>query len=200
MSVEVSLGNRVLKRLVGQLSPGLMLALALLGLLSASALAVQPDLTLETEPFFKPLVDTTQHQPLEAQPLKPLEGRAEKQGEIPISNASTPIITGKVQTLQQAIDSERDGVDWYAWYMAARTYIGKTGGLRCALGTPIKFYRSGKMEALTFDTGCIASVMGRRFPLPSSTTLDALILPVRAGQGPPATRDEIYSRIRMKSE
>lgn len=155
----------------------------------------------ESEPFFKPLVDTSQVQPeLEPVTLTPLEAQVEKQGEIPVSNAPTKILTGKVQTLQQAIESERDVVNWYAWYLSAREYIGQTGGLRCSLGTPIKFYRSGKMEALTFDTNCIASVTGRRFPLPANTSLDALILPVRSGQGPPASRDEIYSRIRINSQ
>ncbi|WMU93357.1 hypothetical protein EMOOHJMP_00164 [Microcystis phage MaAM05] len=163
----------------------------------------------ESEPFFKPLVDTSQVQPeLEPVTLTPLEAHVEKQGEkqgqmpgeIPVSNAPTKILTGKVQTLQQAIESERDVVNWYAWYLSAREYIGQTGGLRCSLGTPIKFYRSGKMEALTFDTNCIASVTGRRFPLPANTSLDALILPVRSGQGPPASRDEIYSRIRINSQ
>jgi hypothetical protein len=159
----------------------------------------------ESEPFFKPLVDTSQVQPeLEPVTLTPLEAnvykQGEKQGEIPVSNAPTKILTGKVQTLQQAIESERDVVNWYAWYLSAREYIGQTGGLRCRLGTPIKFYRSGKMEALTFDTNCIASVTGRRFPLPANTSLDALILPVRSGQGPPASRDEIYSRIRINSQ
>lgn len=158
----------------------------------------------ESEPFFKPLVDTSQTQPeLEPVTLTPLEAHAQKQGEqpgeVPVSNAPTKILTGKVQTLQQAIESERDVVNWYAWYLSAREYIGQTGGLRCSLGTPIKFYRSGKMEALTFDTNCIASVTGRRFPLPANTSLDALILPVRSGQGPPASRDEIYSRIRINS-
>ncbi|WP_303673439.1 hypothetical protein [Vampirovibrio chlorellavorus] len=163
----------------------------------------------DVESFFKPLVDTSQTQPeLEPVTLTPLEAKVQKQGqkqgeqpgEVPVSNAPTKILTGKVQTLQQAIESERDVVNWYAWYLSAREYIGQTGGLRCSLGTPIKFYRSGKMEALTFDTNCIASVTGRRFPLPANTSLDALILPVRSGQGPPASRDEIYSRIRINSQ
>lgn len=198
MQVEVSRDASWLRYAAGRCGHLLVLAVALISLLGGSAGAVQPDVALDSEPFFKPLVDTSKRQ--DAQPLQPLEGRAEKQGDIPVNHNSGPLITGKVQTLQQAIDSERDGVDWYAWYMSARGYIGNTGGLRCALGTPIKFYRNGKMEALTFDTGCIASVQGRRFPLPANTSLDALILPVRPGEGPPATRDEIYSRIRIKSD
>lgn len=169
--------------------------------------------TLEAEPFFKPLVDTSfVPQTLEPVTLTPqdspqnppLAGRAQRHGEVPVSDAPltgpTKVLTGKVQTLQQAIDSERDVVDWYSWYLSAREYISQTGGLRCALGTPIKFYRTGKMEALTFDTNCIASVTGRRFPLPPKTSLDALILPVRSGQGPPASPAEIYSRIRINSQ
>ncbi len=187
----------------------LCLGLAVWGYLPALAEETLAEGTVQdAESFFKPLVDTSQIQPeLEPVTLTPLEAKVQKQGEkqgemqgeVPVSNAPTKILTGKVQTLQQAIESERDVVNWYAWYLSAREYIGQTGGLRCSLGTPIKFYRSGKMEALTFDTNCIASVTGRRFPLPLNTSLDALILPVRSGQGPPASRDEIYSRIRINS-
>lgn len=162
------------------------------------ALEPQPQAQLEHEEFFRPLVDTSRQKELGEIRLEPLEGRAHRQGEIPVNETSSQsrIITGQVKTLQEAIDSEKDVVDWYGWYLAARGYISQSGGLRCPLGTPIKFYRNGKIEALTFDSACMASVIGRRFPLPPNTQLDALILPVRPGQGPPATRDEIYSRIR----
>ena len=108
------------------------------------------------------------------------------------------MITGQVQTLQQAMQSESGQVDWYAWYLAARQYLGQTGGLQCALGTPIKFYRNGEIEAMSFNPICQASVLGRRFPLPPQTKLDALILPVRSGEGPPATPEEIYHRINTR--
>lgn len=162
------------------------------------ALELQPQEQPEQEGFFKPLVDTSQQKELDVVRLEPLEGRAHRQGENPVNDVPTQgrLITGQVKTLQEAIDSEKNVVDWYGWYLAARTYISQSGGLRCPLGTPIKFYRNGKIEAITFDSACIGSVIGRRFPLPPNTQLDALILPVRPGQGPPATRDEIYSRIR----
>jgi hypothetical protein len=86
-------------------------------------------------------------------------------------------------------------VDWYGWYLSAREYLSQTGGLNCALGTPIKFYKNGQIEALSFDPHCLNSVSGRHYPLPKNTQLDALILPVRPGQGPPASRQEIDSRV-----
>lgn len=178
----------------------ILLLLLLVFCLSASAeafttLAEQPQ--MDREELFKPLVDTSRNAEPQAQPYAPLQGSAQKQGQIPVhdSPSSSKVLTGQVQTLQQAIESEKDAVNWYAWYLAARQYISQTGGLRCALGTPIKFYRNGKMEALTYETSCIGSVIGKRFPLPGNTKLDALILPVRPGQGPPASPDEIYSRI-----
>jgi hypothetical protein len=198
MQVEISIDASWHRYFNGRYCSILLWSFALMSLIAGSALAVQPYPVMDSDPFFKPLVDTAKRQ--EVQKIEPLEGHAEKQGTLPVNRASGLLITGKVQTLQQAIESERDVVDWYGWYMSAREYIGKTGGLRCALGTPIKFYRNGKMEALTFDTSCIASVQGRRFPLPLNTQLDALVLPVRPGQAPPATRDEIYSRLRIKSD
>lgn len=197
MNVVVSLLKKRFNLSLPRLRQSWALGVIILGLASGQIRAAQPE--LDTDPFFKPLVDTSQKQSQEGQKISPLEGRAERQGDIPVSDSPTRLITGKVQTLQQAIESERDVVDWYAWYLSAREYIGKTGGLRCALGTPIKFHRNGKMEAMSFDTACVGSVIGRRFPLPANTRLDALILPVRPGQGPPASRDEIYSRIRIKS-
>ena len=116
-------------------------------------------------------------------------------GMVPVSDNGPRMLTGKVQTLQEAIESESGNVDWYAWYLSARAYLGRTGGLQCALGTPIKFYRNGQIEALSFNPLCQASVAGRRFPLPPKTKLEALILPVRAGEGPPASPEEIYTRI-----
>lgn len=116
-------------------------------------------------------------------------------GMVPVSENGPRMLTGKVQTLQEAMESESGKVDWYAWYLSARDYLGRTGGLQCALGTPIKFNRSGQIEALSFNPLCQASVAGRRFPLPPKTRLEALILPVRPGEGPPASPEEIYTRI-----
>jgi hypothetical protein len=170
------------------------------------------------EEMLKPLVDTQQHdaepQPSTWQEDTRLHGRAQKQltptsltpdannfpsgggaSAAPSAGSGTKILTGQVQTLQQAIVSEND-VDWYAWYLSARDYLGRMGGLQCALGTPIKFYRDGRIEALSFNPLCQDSVAGRYFPLPANTRLDAIILPVRPGEGPPASRDEIYSRIK----
>jgi hypothetical protein len=144
---------------------------------------------LDTDDMLKPLVDTRQSNPA------PLQGSVGKQGQASSPARQSLIITGKVQTLQQAIESEKDTVDWYVWYLGARSYLGRAGGLQCALGTPIKFYRNGQIEAMSFDPVCQASVAGRFFPLPPKTKLDALILPVRNGQAPPASPQELYSRI-----
>lgn len=149
----------------------------------------------DTDPLLKPLVDTSHSNSSSST----LQGKAERNGMIPVNETPAPsktlILTGKVQTLQQAIESEKDTVDWYGWYLSAREYLSQTGGLNCALGTPIKFYKNGQIEAMSFDPHCLNSVSGRHYPLPKNTQLDALILPVRPGQGPPASRQEIDSRV-----
>lgn len=152
-----------------------LLTLAILLSLAPLAFAQsgQDDVQLDNSDMLKPLVDTSTQAPAR----KPL------------------VLQGAVRTLQQAIEEERDTVDWYAWYLACRQYLSSTGGLPCPLGTPIKFYRNGHIEAQTFDTVCLQSVAGRRFALPGATRLDALILPVRHGNAPPASPQEIYSRI-----
>jgi hypothetical protein len=161
----------------------ILIFILLLSLLPGGALA-QDDARLDTSDMLKPLVDTSQ---------QPLHGTANRQG---ASSSYKPVVlTGTVRTLQQAIEEEKDTVDWYAWYLACREYLSSTGGLPCALGTPIKFYRNGRIEAQTFDAVCLQSVEGRRFPLPAATRLDALILPVRHGNAPPASPQEIYSRV-----
>lgn len=190
--IRVQYGKRGL-----MLVTGYLISLMAIGL--AHGASFQPE--METDALLKPLVDTSQPEPSSTQKLAPLEGRAERYGQVPVSDSpasQTKLITGKVQTLQQAIESERGIVDWYVWYLSAREYISRSGGLRCSLGTPIKFFRNGRIEALTFDTACIGSVLGKRFPLPENTRLDALILPVRPGHGPPASESEIYSRVRTK--
>lgn len=151
--------------------------------------------------ILKPLVDTQQFdlQPAQAPLFKGDAYQQKDAAMVPVGQSNGMVLTGKVQTLQQAIVSESGQVDWYAWYLAARQYLGSTGGLQCALGTPIKFYRNGLIEAMSFSPVCQASVAGRMFPLPSKTKLDALILPVRPGEGPPASPQEIYSRIKANN-
>jgi hypothetical protein len=166
-----------------------LFGLLMLGVFCASLAHAAEQAQLDTDDMLKPLVDTRPSTPAS------LQGGIGKQGQAPSAARQPLIITGKVQTLQQAIESEKDTVDWYAWYLGARAYLGQTGGLHCAFGTPIKFYRNGQIEAMSFDPDCQASVVGRSFPLPAKTKLDALILPVRNGQAPPASPQELYSRI-----
>ena len=167
-----------------------------------------PPMPSYPEQMLKPLVDNQQINP-EPQPGNLLKGNVQKRlqptshtpepGQLQpmgsTGSTGTKVLTGQVQTLQQAIVSESGMVDWYGWYLSARAYLGRMGGLQCALGTPIKFYRNGRIEALTFNPLCQASVAGRVFPLPVKTKLDAIILPVRPGEGPPASPEEIYSRV-----
>ncbi len=186
---------------VQRAAPGRLLACAmafnlLLGVLAplpSLAAHAQPEPELDTDALVKPLVNTNA--------LPPLEGQVSQQGTIPVNDSGpapskTLVLTGKVQTLQQAMESEKDYVDWYAWYLSARAYLGQSGGIRCPLGTPIKFHKNGLIEAMSFDPYCMASLSGRRFALPRNTKLEALILPVRPGQGPPASPEEINSRVK----
>lgn len=159
----------------------------IMALVLSASFAEEP--RLDTDYVFKPLVDTSQEQ-----------GNTSEH-EVPVStepvNKPPLVLQGKVQTLQEAIVSEKDTVDWYGWYLNARNYLSRTGGLDCPLGTPIKFYRDGRIEPITVDGICRASLIGRAFPLPEATKLDALILPVRSSSAPPASPAEIYKRIQQ---
>lgn len=201
MKPETSLNRAGIMRRARIIATSLWAWALLLSVSSSLCFATElPQLDLDPNqgPFLKPLVDTTSPSPAGTTQTT-LQGKAESTGTIPVNDNSAPsktlILTGKVQTLQEAIQSEKDTVDWYAWYLSAREYLGRSGGLRCPLGTPIKFYRNGRIEAMSFDPYCIASVSGKFFLLPQNTKLDALILPVRPGKGPPASPEEINARI-----
>lgn len=115
----------------------------------------------------------------------------------PASSEKPLVLQGSVKTLDAAI-SEEVSVDWYGWYMRARSYLAATGGLPCQLGTTIKFHRTGRLEAMTDDPVCRSSLRGRVFPLPRNTELQALLLPVRQGSAPPASREEFLKRVQSQ--
>ncbi len=165
--------------------PRLLVTLALAGLwMSGMGLAQELD-TTELKPNGPPYdasrYDFSTPSPAGAGPVKQQGGKV--------------VLSGKVQTLQQAIQEEKGVVDWYAWYLSVREYLSQTGGLNeCALGTEIVFYKNGRIEARSSDPRCTASVMWRRYPLPRDTQLEALILPVRRGSDI-ASPEEIYTRV-----
>lgn len=108
------------------------------------------------------------------------------------SEPSQPFtLQGSVTTLEQAIQDEKGTVDWYGWYMGARNYIANNGGIKCALGTPIVFYKDGEIAAQSFDAFCLASVSRLHYPLPANTKLTAVKLPTRSGKGAPASPEEL---------
>jgi hypothetical protein len=158
---------------------------ALTGIMLMGPMGLGFSQELDTEQILPPLVDTS----------VPQEQDPPEQASVSPPASKKMVLNAKVQTLQEAIVSEQNIVNWYAWYLACREYLSRTGGLKCELGTPIKFYKGGRIEALTLDPMCLVSVSGRRFDLPQKTSLDALILPVRNGYNPPATPQEIYSRV-----
>lgn len=124
--------------------------------------------------------------------MAPLQGSVQKQ------QVQTEPLTLKIQikTFKEAVIVEKDLVDWYGWYLSVRKYLAATGGLsRCPIGTPIKFYKQGQIEAISSNLSCQLSVRGRNFPLPANTQLDVLILPVRPGKLPPASLEEIHHHI-----
>ena len=114
------------------------------------------------------------------------------------------VLTIRVQTLQDAILSEKGSVDWYGWYLAARTYLRSTGGLgNCQPGTNLKFYKDGQILPETLDPMCTASLAGRSFPLPRDTQLEALLLVIRTGDKTvpaPLSPDQLYSRIESQGK
>lgn len=183
------------------------LKIACLVVISSSVLCLPPadtawgkdSVELDYSQMLKPLVDTSQkQQPNNFHDVTDtrLYGEAQHQGANTQANQGAPLVlSGKIQTLDAAIESERNFVDWYAWYLSVRAYLAQTGGLPCSLGTPIKFYRNGYIQALTTEWRCLQSTQHRMFPLPRNTRLDAVILPVRQRTAPPASPSELYSRI-----
>jgi hypothetical protein len=159
---------------------------------------------IDYDKLLKPLVDTSRQSGLQDAPTNAaapsLYGQARQTQDNTPSPEHPLVLNAKVQTLQQAIESERFLVDWYAWYLSLREYLSRSGGLHCPLGTPIKFYRNGRMEAMSDEPRCRISVATRSFLLPPQTRLDAILLPVRRGTAPPASRNELYTRIHEQGE
>lgn len=137
------------------------------------------------------------HPPLQGRAQKSMEQPAEGHTGLMSGTTGTRILNGRVQTLQQAARTEKDQVDWYAWYLNARDYLFRTGGLDCRAGTLIRFYKSGEIRAMTSDENCITSIGDRRFPLPEGTRLQALVLPVRPTELPPASPEDINTRVKI---
>ena len=156
---------------------GFMSLLVCVLLLSPAALAASVDPALDME--------------LTPQPTFEVSEQAQKQ-----PPRQPTVLKASVKTLDAAIREEAH-VDWYSWYMAARNYLSVTGGLQCKLNTPIKFHRNGRIEASTRDAYCLQSVAFKQFGLPKNTALDAVILPVRSGSAPPASKEELYQLIRQ---
>jgi hypothetical protein len=114
------------------------------------------------------------------------------------SKTPTPKITlkGNITTLDTALIQEADTVDWYGWYMACRKYLILTGGIQCSVGTKIRFNRGGLMTPYSSDPDCVQSVLSKRFPLPTNTKLEGVILPVRSSRVPPASLQELYNLLK----
>lgn len=109
----------------------------------------------------------------------------------PMRPAQPKILEGGVSTLEAAIEEEGASIDWYAWYLSAREYLKLTGGFQCPLRTEIRFYRTGRITAVSNDPYCAMSASAKHFPLPEGTKIKVLVLPVRSPLEDPATRDEI---------
>lgn len=163
------------------------LCLSLLLLAMATAWCQQSELS-DVNIEFKPLVDTS----IDRQSGYHLTNTAFDKTQ---SETMQPfMLTGKVLSFQEAVHQEKN-IDWYQWYLFARQYLAKRGGLACPLGTSIIFYKAGRIEANSSDINCLLSIRQKQFPLPRDTLLQALILPVRSGSAPPASPEELQSRV-----
>ncbi len=162
-------------------------------ILHAEALSQQlqddPALQMENHEF-KPLTGPSE-------PVDPWKSPSQG-GEQPYAKQKKVVLKGgvKTKTLYDAIKDEGH-VNWYAWYMRAREYLGATGGIDCPLGTPIKFFKSGAVQPLSQLPMCRMSLMGRHVPLPKNTELEAVILPTRSGVAPPASKQELMYYLRQ---
>ncbi len=121
----------------------------------------------------------------------------------PQSSKKQPaVLKGRIQTLDLAIEAESGIVDWYGWYMACREYLMMTGGFQCPKGTIIRFYKNGKIKAQSNLPMCRMSAQIKHFPLPQTTQLKALELPIRgdALQVPPASEAELLKQVKSQSK
>ncbi|MBX2860106.1 MAG: hypothetical protein KTR14_02655 [Vampirovibrio sp.] len=108
------------------------------------------------------------------------------------------VLQGGISTLQGAIEQEAGLVDWYGWYLKVRAYLRSTGGFQCSVGTPIRFYKGGKVEAKSSSLACVRSAAIKYFPLPKETKLKAVVFPVRGPKMPAATPEEVEYRVNRK--
>ena len=145
-----------------------------------------------------PMFDFSDMPPARTVPRQPVSTPAKPPTSAPSTTGSgTTLLTGSVSTLEAAI-TEESNVDWYGWYMRARDYFTTHGGLSCQTGTPLTFYRNGYLKADNMTPACQRSLMGKRFPLPAATRLEAVVLPVRPGTAPPASREELLEFVRRR--
>jgi hypothetical protein len=136
----------------------------------------------------EPLLDySDRHEPV--QQSRPLPSSQ------PADSSQPLVLKGSVRSLDAAIMEESD-VDWYGWYLSLRKYIATHGGFQCEIGTTITFFRSGHIQAQSYHPACLRSAMGKHFGLPPTSRLSAVTLPVRHGQAPPASKEELYHYIR----
>ena len=179
---------------------GLLTLTVVFASLSSDAKPLKP--TSNVLPPIEDMSPLTSEKPASSQ-LPPLSGNSSEslKGKVQTEQAITPprhkaVLKGGVSTYDAIVEAEKGVVDWYAWYLACRRYIASHGGLQCDLGTPIHIYKNGRFDTPSMDPYCILSVRTKRFPLPRKTQLDMLILPVRSGSAPPASRDELRRRTK----
>jgi hypothetical protein len=153
---------------------------------------------LKPVPPVLPPVDEIPTNPNSYPTLPPLQGQVQTQ-QAPMNSPNPPVkakptLKGGVSTYDAILEAEKGMVDWYGWYMACRRYITANAGLQCNLGTPIHIYKNGQFDTPSQDPYCLLSVRTKRFPLPTNTRLNMLILPVRSGAAPPASPEELQRR------
>jgi len=97
--------------------------------------------------------------------------------------------------LEGRIQSGKQAIDWYGWYLSARESITERGGLQCKLGTLIRINKAGLFQASSPDPDCQKSVARQWFPLPQNSHIPVIILPVRSGAWQPMSEQELLRRV-----
>lgn len=106
-------------------------------------------------------------------------------------------VTVAVGTPAQA---QNQFVNWYDWYRDLRGYFSSVGGVLCAPGTELQFYRDGRITATSRDATCLASLDGLHYPLPQNAPVRTLSLTIRQHSAWPMSRRAINDLVRRQTD
>jgi len=94
--------------------------------------------------------------------------------------------------------AKRDTTDWYRWYRDLHGYLSSVGGVLCEPGTDLQFHHDGRITATSRDATCLASLDSLNYPLPNTTSVRQLSLPIRRHSNWPLSHRALRELISMQ--